>query len=77
MKRLNFLEWSTEEKNLECQVRSCQGSVRRQCPISEYIYEVRFPDAYNEDNTVLYQVCRHFHIGCKRKSQERSLLLFS
>ena len=74
MERLNFLEWPTEEMALECQAKSCQGSVRGQRPISEYIHKVRFPDAYDEDDTVLYQVCRRCHIGCKRKSQGGSLI---
>ena len=74
MEMLNFPEWSTEEQDLECQARSCQGSVKGQRPKSEYVHKVMFHDAYDEDDTVLYQVCKSCHVGCKRKSQGGSLI---
>jgi len=62
-----------EEDSL-CEARSCQGSVEGQRPIAQYYHEVLFPDAYDAEDTIFYNVCKKCHVGCKRNSQGGKLI---
>ena len=68
--------WKDSDKRLgeKCDARTCHGSIGGIRPSAEYLHEVLFDDAYDENNTVTYQVCGHCHSICKKRSQGGKLI---
>jgi hypothetical protein len=58
----------------ECEARSCHGSVAGIRPKAEFLHDVLFDDAEDEEDTVPYEVCSVCHYMCKRKSQGGRLI---
>jgi hypothetical protein len=53
---------------VECESRTCHGSVQGARPIPKYMHEVLFDDALSENDTMEYLVCS----VCNRMSKKRS-----
>jgi hypothetical protein len=63
----------TEEEN-ECEARTCHGSHLGIRPKASYIHEVLFPSAWDENDTIEYQVCSMCNRASKNNSQGGKLL---